>query len=250
VYQSTEPNLLSWLKVQAARGATIVGVCDGVWVVAGAGLLENRSATGHWFSMTDLQKQFPHTHWVHDRRWVRDGQVITTTGVTASLPVSLALVEEIAGRERAVALARELGVPGWNASHDSARFRLTAARVGTAAANLLAFWRWERIGIPIAPGVDEIGLAFTADAFGRTYRSTSVVLPTGAGSVVTRRGLTILPEPAAGKVDRTEAIPHGDEEPARALDGALETIAGLYGPATASFVALQLEYPWDAPAGR
>jgi putative intracellular protease/amidase len=248
VHHSADADLLGWIQAQAARGATIVGVCDGVWVVAGAGLLANRSATGHWYSMSSLAKKFPTTHWVRDRRWVRDGKVITTTGVTASLPASLMLVEEIAGRERAVALAHELGVPAWDASHDSARFQLDRGHVETAAANWLAFWRWERVGVPIAPGIDEIGLAFTADALSRTYRSSSTVVAKGTGPITTRRGLTIVPDPIAPTVDRVEPIPRADEGPARALDGTLAVIAERYGPATASFVALQLEYPWNTPA--
>ena len=248
VHHSDDPELQAWLRAQADRGATIVGVCDGVWVVAGAGLLEHRAATGHWYSMSRLMKKFPTTSWVRDRRWVHDGNVITTTGVTASLPVSLALVEEIAGRERAVALAHELGVSSWNASHDSARYELDRGQVTTAAINLLAFWRWERIGVPIAPGVDEIALAFTADALNRTYRTSSTVVTSGTAPIVTKRGLTILPNPSAPTIDRVESISRSEEGPARALDATLASIADRYGPATASFVALQLEYPWSTPA--
>jgi transcriptional regulator GlxA family with amidase domain len=247
VHHSTDPDLLGWIQAQARHGATIVGVCDGVWVVAGAGLLEHRSATGHWYSMSSLAKEFPTTRWVRDRRWVRDGNVITTTGVTASLPASLALVEEIAGRERAVVLAHELGVATWDASHVSDRFQLDRSHVETAATNWLAFWRWERVGIPAAPGVDEIALAFTADALGRTYRSSAIVVTSGTSPITTKRGLTILPEASVATVDRVEPIPRADEGPARALDGTLEAIADRYGPATASFVALQVEYPWDPP---
>src|SRR5262249_3941681 len=56
VHRPTDPTLLEWLRSQARRGATIVGVCDGVQVVAAAGLLEHRSATGHWYSFSTLEK--------------------------------------------------------------------------------------------------------------------------------------------------------------------------------------------------
>ena len=117
--------------------------------------------------------------------------------------------------------------------HDSARYQLDRGQVKTAAINLLAFWRWERIGVPIAPGVDEIGLAFTADALNRTYRTSLTVVATEPGPIATKRGLTILPEPSARTIDRVESIPRGDEGPARALDGTLASIADRYGPATA-----------------
>lgn len=244
VHRSDQPELLGWVREQAQRGATIVAICDGVKVVAGAGLLENREATGHWYSLPSLEKDYPRTRWVRDRRYVRDGPVVTTTGVSASLPASLALVESIAGPDRAADVARELGASGWDDAHQSSLYHLTARHVGTAARNLLAFWRYEQVGIPIAGGVDEIGLGFTADALARTYRTTAVTMARGATRVTSRRGLTILPDVDEGAaVDRIERM-RDDVPPAQALDETLAEIARVDGENTARFVALQLEYPW------
>lgn len=246
MHRADEPKLRAWLRGQAERGATIVAICEGARVVAGAGLLENRSATTHWYALSSLEKEYPLTRWVRDRRYVSDGPVITTTGVSASLPASLALVERIGGRDRATALAAELGVPGWDDAHQSSRFHLSARHVATAAHNLLAFWNYERVGIPIAAGVDEIGLAFNADALGRTYRTTAVTIGTGPAPITSKRGLTILPDAVAdgAAVDRIAALPD-DVPPGRSLDRALAAIASSDGENTARFVALQLEYPWD-----
>jgi putative intracellular protease/amidase len=246
VHRSDSPALLAWLRAQAERGATIVGVCDGAWVLARAGLLEERAATGHWYSFDDLAEEFPRTRWVKDRRWVRDGPMMTTTGVSASLPAALELVSEIAGEERARAVASELGVAAWDAAHESARYRLDAGHMATAAGNWLALWRWERVGIPIASGVDEIALAFTVDAHGRTYRTTALGLAESAEPVTSRRGLRLLPDAfaSAAAFDRIEELPRDEVAPARALDHALARIDELHGEGTARFVALQLEYPW------
>jgi putative intracellular protease/amidase len=203
MHASSDPALLDWLRAQSKRGAVIVGICDGVWAVARAGLLEGRAATGHWYSFDDLQEEFPNTRWVRDRRWVRDGAVVTTTGVTASLPASLALVEEIAGRERAEAVARELGVSTWSAAHESARFRLDTGHRATAVKSWLVPWRWERVGIPIEAGVDEMALAFTADANGRTWVSTAGAPAAAAGPNPGRRGLGL-----DGGRDRRGVPPH------------------------------------------
>jgi putative intracellular protease/amidase len=248
VHRSTDETLIKWVQAQAHAGATIVGVCDGVWVVGRAGLLENRVATGHWYSRSGLAGEFPHTRWVRDRRYVEDGPLITTTGVTASLPVSLALVERIGGADRAAALARELGVSSWAPVHRSDDFQLTARHAATAAVNWLEFWRYDRIGIPITAGVDEISLSFTGDALGRTYRST--VFTVGDGErIVSKRGLTIIPDRRgdAADLDRVDALPPAGVPPAQSLDRALDTITRAYGPNTAKFVALQIEYPWRGP---
>ena len=77
---------------------------------------------------------------MRDRRYLGDGRIVTTTGVTASIPVSSALVEAIGGRERAAAVAAQLGVEHLLAAHDSERFRLRTCALFTVASNYLSFW--------------------------------------------------------------------------------------------------------------
>lgn len=73
-----------------------------------------------------------------------DQGIVTTTAVTASIPVSLALVEAIAGKDRAFNVAVELGVQDWSPVHDSNRFRLTMSSVYTVVSNFLSFWSYEK----------------------------------------------------------------------------------------------------------
>lgn len=240
VHYTQDPTLQNWVKAQAGKGATIVGVCDGVWVLAHAGLLDGRQAVGHWYAVDDLRQQFPRTRWLRDMRYLADGKVITTTGVTASIPVSLALVQAIAGPERAQQLAQRLGVEDWRPAHRSADFQLNRQHLLTAAGNWLAFWSHQALGIPIADGVDEISLALTADAYSRTYRSSAYALAPGQTRITSRHGLVWLPD--RQQVDRSIPLPD-NVPPVAALDLALQQISRWYGPPTAAFVALQLEYP-------
>jgi hypothetical protein len=104
----------------------------------------------------------------------------TSTGITASIPVTVALVEAIAGRPKAEQLARDLGVVNWDARHRSSAFQLTWEHQKTFLRSWLSFWRRETIGVPMSEGVDEIVLALTADAYSRTALSTVVtVQPSG-----------------------------------------------------------------------
>lgn len=62
VYEGANvPLVLEWVRLQAARGAIIVGICDGVPVLANAGLLEARDATGHWRTIRSLERKHPGT---------------------------------------------------------------------------------------------------------------------------------------------------------------------------------------------
>ena len=234
------PALLAWLRAQAEKGATLVSICDGAYVLAHAGVLDGHEATAHWYSRESLAEQFPRVTWVRDRRWVDGGAVISTTGVSASIPVSLALIERIGGRERALAVASSLGVRDWSPAHDSDAFSLSAGHAWTAVRNGASLWTHERVGIPVADGVDEASLALVADALARTWRSTPVALGR-APNVTTRYGLRVTTSQDA--VDRTLTLPPADSPRAAYLDFALADIEAHYGGATADFVALQLEYP-------
>lgn len=240
MHRADDPDVLAWLRAQAAKQATIVGVCDGVLVLAAAGLLDDRRATAHWSSRDALRKHQPTMRFVPDRRYVADRGIVTTTGVTASIPLSLALVEAIAGRAAAEAVARRLGVTRWDAAHDSEAFRLDRRYVRTAVGNWLAFWSHETLAVPVEDGIDEIALALAVDAWSRTYRSHATTI--APAPVTTRRGLTLIPDGDGARGAALPPIP--GEYPAHALDLALADIGRRYGEPTAAFVALQLEYPW------
>jgi len=249
VMHQQDPTLIEWIRHQANQGATIVGICDGAWVLANAGLLDGRKATGHWFSFKKLAKQFPQTEWQRDVRYVADGNVITTTGVTASIPVCIALVEAIAGREQAASLAQNLGVQDWSSQHSSQQFQLRAKSIWTALANKVAFWSHQDIGILIDAGVDEVALALVADAYSRTYRSKAFSLAASNQPVMSKWGLAIRPDraqkSAAQRVDCTVELQR-DRPPIALFEMALQEIKQRYGSSTAAFVALQLEYPHES----
>ncbi len=241
-----DPAALAWIRAQARKGAIVVSVCAGARVVAEAGLLDGRRATTHWYYLRGLERRHPAVRYVPDRRFVVDRGVATTTGITASMPMMLTLVEAIAGHAKAAATAHALGVERWDARHDSAAFRLDRPFVLTVMRNRLAFWRHETFGIALQPGVDEVSLALTADAWSRTYRSRAVTFSDQA-EVATRGGLRIVPDRTGTQWPASRTVAVGDLPPMQALDRMLGLIAVRYGADTASIVAMQLEYPgWAA----
>jgi putative intracellular protease/amidase len=239
-----DPAVLHWIADQAAKGAIVIGVCAGAKIVANAGLLDGKRATTHWYYVEALRDKHPTIRYVADRRLVVDGRVATTTGISASIPMSLTLIEAIAGRDKAADVARDLGVTHWDARHDSSAFRFTRPFALTAIGNGLVFWKRERFGIELAPGVDEVSLALVADAWSRTYRSRAVTFAATAGAQQTRNGLRVFTDRVAATWPAGRRLPAiGGRQPARALDQTLDEIAARYGARTADFVAMQLEYP-------
>jgi len=244
VHEANNPALIKWITDQSNKGATIVGVCDGVRVLANAGLLKNKKAVGHWYSIDGLSKEFDETKWLNNARYVADDNVITTTGVTASIPVSIAIVEAISGRKKAADIAKKLGVEHWGADHQSLKYRLNLKHIATAAVNWLSVWSKEEIAIPIMAGVDEIALALSADSYSRTYKSRAFSLSGSDELVFSKRGLKIKPDRNSSDQDKFDhVIELNSSSPTTALDNALFSISEMYGEATANWVALQLEYP-------
>jgi transcriptional regulator GlxA family with amidase domain len=238
-----DPNVVQWIKDQAAKRAIIVGVCAGAKVVAATGLLDGKRATTHWYYVDELREKHPTVRYVPDRRWVIDQGVASTTGITASMPIALTLIEAIAGREKAKTVARDLGVTQWDARHDSAAFQFTRSFALTAMGNRLVFWKHEELGVELTPGIDEVALALVADAWSRTFRSRAVTFAGVAGTVETRNGLRLIPDRIAASWSAERRLPAIERPSAEALDQTLREIATRYGARTANFVAQQLEYP-------
>lgn len=164
----SSPAVTAWLRQQADKGARVIGICSGARVVGRAGLLDGRNFAGHWYDRSMLLKRHPGATYVPHRRYVIDRGVATTTGITASVPATLALVEAIGGPDKARGLAAELGVSAWSPAHDSSRFGLDAGRAWNYAINKAAFWRHERRRVDVQDGIDDIALALAADAWSRT----------------------------------------------------------------------------------
>lgn len=249
VKQPDDPALLAWINAQAARGATMVGICNGAIVLAHAGLTRGKRATGHWSTHAARIKQFPQTAWLKNTRYVADGKLVTSAGISAAIPTSLALVEAIGGSARAQALATQLGVANWSAAHDSDAFRITFGdRVAAATSYFLR--PSDDVGIPVADGVDELALALSADAYTASLRARVHALAHSAAPVTTRNGLVLVPDAIAGAAGQGKAmdwlLPAFDTTPsAQVLDKALADITARYGAVAARFVVLETEYPWQ-----
>jgi putative intracellular protease/amidase len=234
-----DPAITRWLQQQASKGARIVGVCAGALILGRAGLLEARRFVTHWYFRKEVLQRHPTAIYVAHNRYVVDRNVATTTGITASIPAMLALVEAIGGRTRAQELAAELGVSSWTLAHDSAAFGLGAERAARYLLAKAAFWRNTQWQVDARESMDDIALALAADAWSRTGYVR--VIATGSGPVSLKSGLRLLPE-------RAEAVPGRltlatGMKPTQQLDLTLCEITARFGPARSEWVMMELEYP-------
>ncbi|MBL1085975.1 GlxA family transcriptional regulator [Streptomyces actinomycinicus] len=126
-----EPRLVEWLREHGPGARRLVSVCTGAVPLARAGLLDGRRVTTHWAYCDHLARRHPAVRVDPDPIFVRDGNVVTSAGVTAGIDLALALVEEDLGRRTALTVARHLVVflrrPG-NQAQFSAQLSAQTAR--------------------------------------------------------------------------------------------------------------------------
>ncbi|MFC5994114.1 helix-turn-helix domain-containing protein [Pseudonocardia hispaniensis] len=99
------------LRSALERGATLLSVCSGVFLLAAAGLLADRRVTCHWMHADVLARRFPTLQVEPDRLYVQDGPIITSAGTAAGIDACLYVVRCEFGARVATGIARRMVVP-------------------------------------------------------------------------------------------------------------------------------------------
>ncbi len=103
--------MLKALSSAQRRGARVVGLCLGAYVLAEAGLLDGRRATTHWAYARDFARRYPAICVDADVLYVEDGNLLTSAGTAAGIDCCLHMVRQQYGAELANGVARRLVVP-------------------------------------------------------------------------------------------------------------------------------------------
>jgi transcriptional regulator GlxA family with amidase domain len=99
------PVLLDWLRRRASETPVLTSVCTGAALLARAGLLDGRRATSNKLAFNWVVEQGPRVDWVRQARWVEDGGIFTSSGVSAGIDMTLAVVAKLTSMETAERIA-------------------------------------------------------------------------------------------------------------------------------------------------
>ena len=103
--QMTNAEFLAGLK-RLAEGARIVAtVCTGSLLLARTGLLDGRKATSNKRVFHFVKSNAPAVRWIAKARWVEDGRYFTSSGVSAGMDMTLAVIAKLCGREKSLEIA-------------------------------------------------------------------------------------------------------------------------------------------------
>lgn len=109
--QATEnPRLIQWIQSKSTDVSHVMSVCTGAFILGKAGLLDGQTATATYGMVDDLLA-FPNVKVVHDQRFVDNGKILTTGGLTSGIDGALHLISRIKGSGAAQSAALEMEYP-------------------------------------------------------------------------------------------------------------------------------------------
>src|SRR5215217_8140942 len=235
-----EAPLREWLTRRSDRGAHLLGVCNGGRVLAATGLLDGRRATAHWSAIGGLERRRPQVDWVRGQRYVQDGNLTTTAGVTSGVFGALRLVEQLAGTAEAQRVGQELAYPSWSL-HGPTEIGGQRWAPGDLAYLLAVVFPWWRptVGVGLVQGVGELEVAAPFEVYASSFAARTVPIAAQA-SVTTRHGLRLVATPANAGALRPDRLVVAGVGPMKEVDSQLLGWAAARG--------LQVELPQSGQA--
>jgi len=92
---------MKWIKDSGAKSECVISVCTGAFIMQAAGFLDGLKATTHWSAIEQLRKTSPTTTVLENVRYVDNGRIVTSAGVSAGIDMTLHVVAKLLGLDAA-----------------------------------------------------------------------------------------------------------------------------------------------------
>ncbi|MGE0590046.1 MAG: DJ-1/PfpI family protein [Cyclobacteriaceae bacterium] len=101
-----DEKVIQWVKSAGKDSEYLLSVCTGVFLLAKGGFLDGKTATTHYCCQDGLANDYPKINVVKGKRFIDNGHIITTEGISAGIDGSLYLISKISGKEHADKIAK------------------------------------------------------------------------------------------------------------------------------------------------
>ena len=98
--------VINWLAITNKTTEITASICTGAFLLAKAGIITNQAVTTHWLDIKELKKQFPNLNVLENVKYVDNGKIITSAGISAGIDMSFHIVSKICGIHIAKNIAR------------------------------------------------------------------------------------------------------------------------------------------------
>ncbi|HET8845800.1 MAG TPA: DJ-1/PfpI family protein, partial [Ktedonobacteraceae bacterium] len=263
--------LLTWIRQSANPHTIVLSWCVGAETLALTGLLDGKSATTHWADIDRLERTYPKVHWQRGVRYVDNGSIVTSAGLTSGIDATLHVLERLKGRSVAQAVSDHFHYPSFHYA-DSPQAEQYTIGVSDSIYVLNGSYNWVKAsyGALLYNGVGEIELASIFDTYSGSFVAQTLAVARTRQVITTEHGLHLVPRwsmadlpgvsrllvPGANAVHQAEdstaawntysqapiVYIHAGSLTRFAFDAPLEDLASQGNVPTAIFAAKRLEY--------
>lgn len=106
--ESRNPVIIDWVRKQDAQVEKMTSVCTGSFILGEAGLLKDKQATTHWTALDRMEESFPATEVIREVKFVDQGHLVTSAGISAGIEMALHIVAGQLGIDTAANTARHM----------------------------------------------------------------------------------------------------------------------------------------------
>jgi transcriptional regulator GlxA family with amidase domain len=171
------PDVSAALRATYERGARVMSICTGAFVLAAAGLLDGRPATTHWAFTELFRSRYPKVTLDPDVLFVDDGEVLTSAGVAAGIDLCLHVVRRDHGSDVANRAARRCVVPPWRDGGQSQFIERPLPALGDASTALTREWALAHLDRPLGLAQLAAHARMSVRTFTRRFREETGLSP-------------------------------------------------------------------------
>jgi arsenate reductase (glutaredoxin) len=164
------------LQEAVARGARVLSVCTGAFLLASAGLLDGRRAATHWQFTDRLARRHPRIRVDRDVLYVEDGPVLSSAGAAAGIDACLHLVRSEHGAATANALARRMVVPAHRSGGQAQFVEMPVTRTEYGLTGLVE-WMQEHLNEALTVEALAVRASMSPRTFARRFKAATGTTP-------------------------------------------------------------------------
>lgn len=261
-----------WIRKHSGAKTTLISICNGAENLADTGLLNGKSAATHWGDINRLIKKYPEIQWVKDRRYVPQGNLVSSAGLTSGIDAVLYVIFQQLGEAAAKKVAGEMNYPTYDyVTNPQMKPFVAGLSDITYVLNNAFQWNKVKAGVLLYNGADELDLSAAFDTYAASGTTTTLTVSGANEPIVTKHGLNLVARyqikdvpklskmivvgadaesTAAEDINQWKSsgnsakllFLHRDAADRFAMDPAFEDLAGQEDIQTAKFAAKRLEY--------
>lgn len=181
-----------WIRDHYSDSTRILSICDGAWTAAATGLYDGKLLTAHASDFEKVKKGFTKPIWVQQVSYTQSGNLFSTAGVSNAVEGSLAVINDLFGRETMQSVLKDVNYYRKDIQKDHRSVALNTRGIVSALTKMI-FRKNTDVGILLQDGVSEFDLAGIFDSYNRTLPSSIKAFLANGTTVTSKFGLTLIP---------------------------------------------------------